>query len=163
MRVAIHAALLALLWQGVATPAPPADPAGAGQVKSAPPAVQVMRSGATDTLRLVFQVAPGLHVQAHPAADAFLIPLTLELEAAAGLELGPVVYPPPQIHRLADTGAELLVCAGTVSIAIPVMLTAMLPDGSATVRGTLRWQACDAKRCFAPRSTPVELRITAAH
>lgn len=159
--VVAGATLAALLQAAGAAAAPRPVTPDSAQVTVLPAPVRTVQPGTTDTLLVTLRVAPGLHVQANPAAEAFLIPLRLDLDAPPGIEPGPIIYPPPRIHRLDGTGDELWVCEGTVVIAVPVSVVDGFPDSSALVRGTLSWQACDAKRCFAPRRTPVELRVSA--
>lgn len=154
--------MVAALLQAVGSGAAPQPvDAGAAQVTVLPAPIRTVQPGTTDTLLVTLRIAPGLHVQANPAAAEFLIPLRLELDPPPGVEPGAIVYPPPRIHRLEETGDELWVCEGTVVIRVPVAIPGSFADRSALVRGTLRWQACDAKRCFAPRSMPIEMRITA--
>lgn len=118
----------------------------------------VLRAGESGLIVVDVIIRRGYHVQANPPAFPNLIPLTLSLVPAPGIEIGTPVYPPPKRLRLEGSGDILLVLDGRFSIRVPVRLgTAAL--ASVQIRGTLRYQGCDDVRCLFPRSIPVTLRV----
>ena len=118
----------------------------------------VLRTGESDFMLVDVIVRSGYHVQANPPAFPNLIPLTLTLDPAPGVEVGTPVYPPPKRLRLGGSGETLLVLDGRFSIRVPVKSSTAVP-ASVQIRGTLRYQGCDDVRCLYPRSIPVTLRV----
>jgi thiol:disulfide interchange protein DsbD len=102
-------------------------------------------------------IAPGWHVNAHAPRDAFLVPTTVELAPPAGVRAGAVRYPQAVERRLAFSGDRmLLLYEGTIELAAP--LAGEPAPGALALAASVRYQACDEKRCLQPRT----LRLTAA-
>ena len=94
--------------------------------------------------RLALEIAPGWHLQANPASEAYLVPTAVTAE---GGERRGVVYPAGQPVRAAFAHVPLSVYSGRVEITGEV---------SGTDRVAVTYQACDDARCL----PPVERTVT---
>jgi hypothetical protein len=113
--------------------------------------------GESKDAEILITVTDGFHVQANPAANKFLIPLTLELESENDLEVGDVRYPTSKTYRLKGTGQDLLTYEGTFTVSVSIRASASAEEGMRKARGRLRYQACDDRACRAPATVAVEL------
>jgi DsbC/DsbD-like thiol-disulfide interchange protein len=121
-----------------------------------------LAAGGTAEARIRVSVAEGYKVQANPAANEFLIPAQLALEAANGVRAGRPVYPPAQTYRLEGTTEDLLTYQGAFEIVVPLHARQTAAPGRHLVRGELRYQACDSRSCLFPTSVPVTLPVRVA-
>lgn len=120
----------------------------------------VIQAGRRTEVPLRLQVLAGFHVNSHTPKSDLLIPTVLVLGAAEDRELtvGPVQYPAGVSYRFAADPSEVLdVYEGTVVVRVPVTAT----KGEHVLRGTLRYQACDARSCFPPKTVAVDVPFTA--
>lgn len=122
------------------------------------PAVE-LRGGAQAVARVDVRVKSGYHVQANPVLDPALIPITLAMEPAQGFDLGAPRYPGARRFRLQGAQDDLVVLDGTFSIEVPLRATRGSGAGARTLRGTIRFQACDHEHCLFPRALPVEIPL----
>lgn len=134
-----------------------------------PPIVQVrvpeanaIAAGGELKVSVNVTVAAGYHVQANPPSEKYLIPTTLTLEPADGFTISPPIYPKGEAHRLEGTEEDLLTYDETFTIQITLKAAAALKSGDYVLNGKLRYQACDARSCFAPTNTGFELHVRAA-
>ncbi|MBI5716601.1 MAG: hypothetical protein HZC37_02815 [Burkholderiales bacterium] len=118
----------------------------------------VMRAGETRQVAIEVIVKPGYHVQANPAAWPYLIPTALTMAPAPGVTVGVPRYPPPKRLRLASSGEELLVYERRFEIVVPIT-QARRDAAPVQLQGSLSYQGCDDRRCFFPRTAPVELTV----
>jgi DsbC/DsbD-like thiol-disulfide interchange protein len=125
-----------------------------------PPGVAV-KPGAGTRITLQVVVKPGYHVQANPVENPSLIPITLKIDGAKGISVGEPLYPTAKRMRLPGDSQDLVVYDGTFAIALPLE-TGRNATGGATVtlKGSLRYQACDDSHCLFPVTLPVELAVT---
>jgi hypothetical protein len=105
-------------------------------------------------------IAGGFHIQANPASQPYLIPATLDLQAAEGVQARAPVYPPGTAHRLRGAAQDLSTYEGTIEIAVPVTVALDARPGERVLRGTFRYQACDARVCLAPAAAPVAVLVS---
>lgn len=75
-----------------------------------------VRAGTTVRAVLQVKVAPGFHVQSDKPRDPSLIPLTLTVDAPAGVSVSKVVFPPPKDFTLKGSDQPLAVFEGAFSI-----------------------------------------------
>ena len=104
------------------------------------------------TLRAVLQVkvAPGFHIQSDKPRDPSLIPLTLTIDAPAGISVGGLKFPPPKDFTLKGSDSPLAVFEGTFPIEAKLVVGKDHSAGEVTVPARLRYQACDETTCFRP-------------
>jgi DsbC/DsbD-like thiol-disulfide interchange protein len=124
------------------------------------PSKQVtVAKGQTAQLSVRAKIKKGFHIQSNPAADEFLIPATLSIQASEGIVPGNPVYPSGHPYRLKGSKDDLLTYEDEVEIRLPVQVLDSSPLGNATLTGGLRFQPCDDRRCFFPRSVPVTIPV----
>lgn len=135
-------------------------PAGRLQALHLQPAQPVeIKGGATATAEVRATVIPGYHVQANPVLNPYLKPIVLEVPSSGGIEIGKPAYPAPKRMRLEGEMEDLVVYDGDFAIRVPVSVRAGSAPGDTVIVGTLRYQACDDRRCLVPRQIPAELWV----
>ena len=124
---------------------------------AAEPAVLAAGKRAVLEVRLV--VGSGFHVNSHTPKSELLIPTVAKLEPQdAGVRVEPVEYPRGTSYRFAtDPGEVLDVYTGAVVLRVPVIAAA----GDHVLQGTLRYQACDQRSCFPPKTLVLMVPFTA--
>jgi DsbC/DsbD-like thiol-disulfide interchange protein len=158
MNAAIASAVLVTCVTGAAHGGP-LGPVAAGHARIVHAPAVMLRACARDTTHVTIEIARGLHIQANPAGGAFLVPVEVSFDSHEQISIGPIAYPPAARHRIEQSEDALLTYDGTVSIAVPVHVSAYARPGTTTLPGVITYQACDSRRCFAPRRLPVELRV----
>ena len=117
-----------------------------------------MKRGATATVKVVASLNDGFHLNSHTPAESFLIPLTLKWTPGS-VEPGEVVYPKPQTLKLPFQEKPLSVLTGKFELDTPFKVPANAPVGPTTVIGKLRYQACNDKSCFPPKTIDVKVPV----
>ncbi len=108
-----------------------------------------------DTIRLVLKVSipHGLHLQSDRPRDRFLKPTFIWIDPASKVEFLEVVFPPSVDFPLEGFAQPLAVFEGDVAIGVTVRLPADA-RGDVSIPARFRYQACDDKICFMPRTLP---------
>jgi len=121
-----------------------------------PEPITVRRGGdAVEPLRV--EVLGGFHVNSDKPKDEFLIPLRLTWTTGP-LEAKSVTYPKPEEVKV---GTDLLnVFTGSFQIVTTFQSPSSAPQGSATMTGKLRYQACNNEMCFRPTTIEVRVPVT---
>ena len=147
--------LIALAWLvgGMA----PALSQLAPVVQVVPPETLSLAPGVASEAEIRITVAKGYHVQANPAANEFLIPLTLVFDTGDDFEVGDIRYPPGEPYRLQGADEDLLVYGGTFAVPVSVRVSAAVREGAVAAQGQLRYQACDDRLCLAPATLIFDL------
>ena len=95
---------------------------------------------------------PGIHVYAPGSKD--YIPITVTMTAQPGIKAGKVVYPKSELMTFADE--KVPVFQKPFRLTQDVTLDKSARAGSTVnVSGTVHYQACDDRVCYAPESAPV--------
>jgi thiol:disulfide interchange protein DsbD len=128
-----------------------------------PPPSADVKPGAGTHIAIQVAVKPGYHVQANPVENPDLIPITLKIDAEGGVSVGEPVYPAAKRMRLRGDSQDLVVYDGTFVISLPIKVGLDgTPGDTVTLRGTLRYQACDDRHCLFPVTLPVAVVVTIA-
>ena len=146
-----------------------------------------MSVGASADTEVRITVAEGFHVQAHPAANEFLIPPTLTFDTGDDFEISGIRYPSGEPYRLQGADEDLLVYGDTFAVsirasaaahesssdavdygdtfAVPVSIraSAAAHEDAVAVAGRLRYQACDDRLCLAPATLAFDLKVRIVH
>ena len=129
-------------------------------VTVAPPSGVHLIPGGEARIALQVVVKPGYHVQANPVENPSLIPITLKVEAGDNASVGEPLYPASKRMRLPGDNQDLVVYDGSFVIALPVQVARGATAGETiTMRGTLRYQACDESHCLFPVTLPVTIPV----
>jgi DsbC/DsbD-like thiol-disulfide interchange protein len=96
---------------------------------------------------------PRMHVYA-PEQKAYL-PVSLRMEPSPYVKVRPAVFPKGESFFFAPTRETQIVYSRPFRIELPVTIGRVRPAGPLTLTGTLEYQACDDRLCYAPRKVPV--------
>ena len=124
-----------------------------------PPEPVTAKAGGAFTSKLNATLNEGFHTNSHTPAETYLIPLTLKWNPGP-VEAAEVEYPKPSMLKLPFEEKPLSVLSGKFSFTTKFKVTAGTQPGPVTVMGKLRYQACNDKACFAPKTVEVKLPVT---
>lgn len=102
-------------------------------------------------------VQPGFHVNSNTPNDEYLIPLKLTWTSTGALEGGQVTYPKPSLEKYEFADKPLSVFTGNFDLLANFKVSANAPAGPGVATGKLRYQACNNKACFPPKTIEVTL------
>jgi hypothetical protein len=119
----------------------------------------VLKAGDIKNLKIGIRIKEGFHIQANKLKDESLIPTTLMIDTTEGLLPGKSIYPTAKKYKLEGADSLLDVYDGKVEILVPVRAAIEIRPGVHHFNAVLRYQACDAKRCFFPRSLELTIFI----
>jgi thiol:disulfide interchange protein DsbD len=152
MRVAVFAVILSLT-ASMASAQPP-------RAKVTPVLeTETVAAGSDTRLALTVSLPPTLHVQADKPRDPSLIPTVLTVDAPAGVRVSNVIYPHPEDFTLEGEKVPLLVFDNEFVVGATVSLDASVTPGELKIPGRFRYQACDDKMCFQPRTERFEWNV----
>jgi thioredoxin:protein disulfide reductase len=106
------------------------------------------------------KIGTGWHVNSHTPSEKFLIPTNVVLTSSAGT-LFPFRYPKDVEKRFSFSPEPLRVYEGNVRFETDLGLSADA-KGTVEIKGSLTYQACNEKMCFAPARVPLEATISIA-
>ena len=112
----------------------------------------VIKAGKTSTFIIQINVKQGFHIQANQIKDEFLIPTTITIENSENISPGKASFPQSNKFRLEGTNDWMEVYDSSFQIKIPVKAGKQMERGSYSLKAELRYQACDAKTCFFPKT-----------
>jgi thiol:disulfide interchange protein DsbD len=111
---------------------------------------------AGDTAHLALQITlpPGLHTNSNKPRDPSLIRITLTMDSGPGLTPQEFVYPVATDLKQVGSDQPLSVFTGTFVVGAAVAVAAATAPGDVAITGKLRYQACDDKQCYLPKTLP---------
>jgi thiol:disulfide interchange protein DsbD len=118
--------------------------------------------GGETRLAVTVSLPPKLHVQSDKPRDPSLIPTVLTVEAPAGVQVANLIYPHPEDFLLEGEKVPLLVFDNEFVVGATIRIDASVAAGTLTIPGRFRYQACDDKMCFQPRTERFEWTLTVA-
>jgi hypothetical protein len=129
-------------------------------VTVAPPAKVSVASGKPGTLALDFRVNQGMHINSNTPHSEFLIPTKIRFMPPTDIAVEKVAYPDGQDMALSFSPKDKLsVYTGDFRIVAQVSASRSASTGPYTVHGELKYQACNDKACFPPKTLPVAFQI----
>jgi hypothetical protein len=127
-----------------------------GHVELLSDAVEV-RAGEPQTVVLRFRVEDGFHINSHTPKDELLIATALRFNTGSVVKVVSQQYPKGSTFQLPlDKRETLDVYQGEFRVSVGVVV----PKGSSTLIGVLKYQACDNAVCFPPKTLPVIVAVT---
>jgi thiol:disulfide interchange protein len=118
-------------------------------------------NGSTVRVGLKVSVPEGLHTQSNKPRDPNLIPTELQIEAPDGVTVEEIVWPPATDLKQIGQDQPLAVFEREFLVGVQLRLASSV-SGEVKVPGRLRYQACDAKLCYAPATARFEWTIAPA-
>ncbi len=123
-----------------------------------PPGQTVVKRGATVDVKIEASLPEGFHANSNTPAESYLIPLKLTWTPGS-LEVVNMQYPKAHMQKYDFSEKPLSVVTGKFEISTKFKTSATAPAGPATVLGKLRYQACNDKACFPPKTVDVKLPV----
>jgi hypothetical protein len=124
---------------------------------AAPPTVKA-KKGTVATVTFKAILPPGFHANSNTPTDDYLIPLSLKWTGGP-LESNGITYPKAAMEKYSFSEKPLSVVTGEFTISTKFKVPANAPGGPAAENGTLRYQACNDRMCFAPKNVPVTISL----
>ena len=120
------------------------------------PVVRVTaKRGETMSVTVKATLGAGLHCNSNAPNDPYLIPLKLTWDAKP---LGPAAmeYPKAKMEKTEFSEKPLSVFEGAFDIVAKFAVPTSAPPGMGMAAGKLRYQACNDKMCFPPKTVNVQ-------
>jgi hypothetical protein len=124
----------------------------------------VARPGHHIALSLDLDLKPNMHVYA-PGVEGY-IPIDWKLEESPAAKAQPFEYPASRKLHLKAIGETVPVYRGRVRITREITFgqedavrPLVTPAGELILKGSLRYQACDDRKCYLPETAPLEWRF----
>jgi len=121
-----------------------------------PPTVTGHR-GASVQAKIPLSVESGFHVNSNKPAEDYLIPLKLTWTSTGALEGGTVEYPKPSLEKYEFAEKPLSVLTGDFNLTASFKVAANATAGPGVAAGKLRYQACNNRACFQPKTVDVKI------
>jgi len=117
----------------------------------------VGKRGAALQSKISCDVRTGFHVNSNTPAEDYLIPLTVTWTSPGALQPGPVAYPTPQIEKYPFADKPLSVLTGKFDLTANFKVAANAPAGQGIATGKLRYQACNDRACYPPKTIDIAI------
>ena len=114
-----------------------------------------VHAGAVAHLAVEVTLPAGLHTNSNTPRDPMLIPINVAIEPQNGAKADEVVYPTPVDLQQAGSPQPLSVFTGDFVIGVALAIDSSVKPGDLPVKGTVHYQACDEKLCYAPKTLPI--------
>jgi hypothetical protein len=105
------------------------------------------------------KVKEGYHIQANKVTNESLIPVSLEVASNRFFFIYNPLFPPYKLFRLEGAEEALNVFDSIFIIQLPIKTMPAAKEGRYFVKARLKYQACNAKTCFFPRTLNFELPV----
>src|SRR3954469_20293133 len=127
-----------------------------------PLAEGTVRPGGTARVAVKVVLPEGLHTQSNKPRDPNLIPTELTIDAPQGVAVDEIVWPKPTDFKVEGLDDLLAVFEHESIIGAQLSLASSVPTGQLKIPAHFRYQACDAKACYAPTTAEFEWTVTVA-
>ena len=117
-----------------------------------------VRKGSVAAVPLRAVLPPGFHANSNTPTDDYLIPLTLKWTGGP-LQVDGITYPKGSLEKYPFSPKPLSVVTGEFSVSTKFKVPANAGNGAAAQNGILKYQACNDRMCFAPKSVPVTVTL----
>jgi len=115
--------------------------------------------GGTATITIEAHLPRGFHANSNKPTEAYLIPLTLKWNSGP-LTTESVEYPKGSMEKYSFSDKPLSVVTGDFSIKTTFKVPADAANGPASEVGALKYQACNDRACFPPKTVPVSVTVS---
>lgn len=129
-------------------------------VTVAPIGTVVVARGSKAPLNIELQVNRGFHVNSNKPNDELLLPTVVHLNPPQGIMIVNTQYPEGEQLALPFMGKDKLnVYSGNFAVTADVRIPQSAALGTLRVHGDVKYQACDNRQCFPPKTTPLEFDV----
>jgi hypothetical protein len=116
--------------------------------------------GQGGVVKLRFHISNGYHINSNKPKEEFLIPTALKLNAPTDIVITKTTYPAGEEKSFDfDPNEKLSVYTGDFTISVGVRPLKDVVHGKYAVHGTLKYQACDNRACYPPKTLPVDFEV----
>ncbi|MEM7247082.1 MAG: protein-disulfide reductase DsbD domain-containing protein [Acidobacteriota bacterium] len=156
-----HPVVVTLLLLGLAAIAraegPPAEPFRVRAYLNQ----DVYHAGDHGRVAVQLKIEHPLHVNGPVAKDDGVIPTSIKwTDVPEGLTLGELSWPKPEKKAFPFTsGRKIPVYERRILAHADLSIAEGLPEGPLKLRGELRAQACDDRRCYRPETVPFKATV----
>ena len=116
------------------------------------------RRGAEVAVPLRFAIRSGHHINSNQPAEDYLIPTAMTW-APGTLATKAVSYPKAEAVKYDFSEKPMLVYSGVILVTTKFAVAADAAPGPTRVTGKLRYQACNDKACFPPKTLEVSVPV----
>ncbi len=116
------------------------------------------KKGSVATVTVRAALPPGFHANSNKPTDDYLIPLTIKWTGGP-LQADTVTYPKADLEKYSFSDKPLSVVTGEFTITTKFKVPADAAQGPAAENGTIRYQACNDRMCFAAKNVPVTISL----
>jgi len=121
--------------------------------------VAVVRGGKA-RLNIEMRVNKGFHVNSNKPNDELLLPTVVHLNPPQGIMVVNIQYPEGEQLALPFMGNDTLsVYSGNFAVTAEVRIPKTAALGTLRVHGEVKYQACDNRQCFPPKTVPLEFDV----
>jgi len=116
--------------------------------------------GGTARLTIQLELNRGFHVNSHLPNQDYLLPTTVRLSPQEGIMIVKIAYPQGEVMKFQFAGSDRLsVYSGRFQVTAEVRAQRDAALGRQRVHGEVRYQACDDRQCYPPKSTPLHFDV----
>jgi DsbC/DsbD-like thiol-disulfide interchange protein len=150
----------AAFWTSALAVAALLAPAQAPQILTLrePQKVTVPRQGEA-RVALQLSMRPGYHANSDKPSEDYLIPMRLTWDSKGPVEAAEIVYPKAKMQKFEFTEKPISVVDGDFEIVTRLRRAPNAMPGPAFLSGKLRYQACNDKMCFPPKTIDVKVPL----
>ena len=109
-------------------------------------------------VKLKVSIQPGFNANSNTPSEDYLIPMKLTWTPGP-LESPAVAYPKGQMEKYEFSDKPISVYTGNLELTTTFKVPANAPVSPAVMSGKLRYQACNNKSCFPPKTVEVKLPV----
>lgn len=124
--------------------------------------VDRLPAGGTCQILVRFKLEEGWHANANPPSAENYIPTTLTIESALGCKLLDAKYPKGKPFKMEDTPEPVSVYEGAVEFRGMIEIPAEAAGKVDEMEIKVKYQACNAKTCLAPKVVSLKGKIAVA-
>lgn len=136
---------------------------GPPKVSQLEPPTVALTPGHSAHVTLKFRVADYFHINSHKPLDELLLPTEIKLSPPTEIVVSNLVYPSGHTLELPfSPESKLNVYTGDFDVDATVRAAQNMPVGTFRVHGELKFQACNDRQCFPPKTTPVQFDVKVA-
>jgi len=121
-----------------------------------PRKVSGKRNDAVET-RIPVSILEGYHVNSNTPSEDYLIPLAVTWTSPGALEDAKTMFPKPSSEKYDFADKPLSVFTGNIELTATFKVSAKAPAGPGVASGKLRYQACNNRACFPPKTVDVNV------
>jgi hypothetical protein len=114
---------------------------------------------AGDKASLFVDITPNANIHVYAPGAKDYIPITVKVEPQPKVKLGKLTYPKSELMTFADEKVPVFQKPFRLTQEVTLNGSAK-PGTTVAIAGTVQYQACDDRVCYAPESAPIAWTVT---